>query len=353
MKHNTNEKGGSELSKGHKPFGFEETLHKHMEEWRRRQDFIDGLFKESECLATKNPLLGIERLFVRVTRMRDSVERYLFSHYGFEATWPGAQAIRDYLERSERSPSTPKEWADFWAGWIHWVALEVAVARMCEIAEEAPCLDKSTFRAMRKECEQCLLHLFGCLIITCLLRTSYEKKRLDELVVSENEILGFLAGWVGTQISLQRNPRLKYSLEKEGSSAFSRLLQELPATTLIETDNLVLNGEGPTKLVNRVAKALANVGSGTPELQRDKRLANSDLANVNVVEPMQEAFVAKEELEALRTSTNLSAREDQVLDLMLEDHLEREIAQELGVSEGAVKTTKFRVRQKFKEVAGQ
>ncbi len=340
------------MSKGHKSFDFEEVVRKHMEEWRGRQGFIDELLKESECEAAKDPVLGIHLLFARVTRMRNSVEHHLSSHYGFEATRLGAQAIRDYLEGSERSPSTPKERAYFWAARINYMALEVAVARMCDLVEEAPCLDKATFRAMRKECEHCLLHLFGCLIATYLLRTSYEKKRLDELV-SEKEILGFLTGWVATQISLERNQRLAHSLKEVSKSAFARLLQELPATTLIELDNLVREAEQPSKLARRVTRHLEKVGSEAIN-QRPGKIVQSDyISDETTDKTTLEEFAVKEKLEALRASTKLSAKEDQVLELMLKDYLDREIAQELGVDEGSVKTTKFRMRQKLKQAAGR
>jgi len=340
------------LNKGHKPFDFEVAVRKHIEEWRRRQAFINNLLQESEREATNDPVSGIKRLFVRVRSMRDSVERYLFGRYGFEAARLGAQAIGDYLERSELSPGTPKEWADFWTARIHWMTLEVAVTRMCDVVEEAPRLDKDCYRAMRKECEQSLMHLFGCLIAAYFLRTSYEKKRLDKLV-SEKEILGFLAGWVGAQISLGRNQRLAHSLKEVSTFARTGLLQELPATTLIELDRLVKEGKQPSKLRNYVTQHLEKAGSQAAYLQREGKLAADGLSDATIGKSGLEEFMAKEKLEALRASANLSAREDQVLELMLKDQLDREIASNLGIAEGSVKTLKHRVREKLKEAAGQ
>ncbi len=344
-------KGGSKLSEGHKPFDFEVAVRKHIQEWRRRQAFINNLLQESEREATNDPVSGIERLFVRFTSMRDSVEGYLFGRYGFEAARLGAQAIRDYLETSERSPSGPKEWADFWTARIHWMALEVAVIRMCDVVEEAPRLDKDCYRAMRKECEQSLMHLFGCLMAAYFLRTSYEKKRLDELV-SEKEILGYFAGWVGAQISLGRNQRLAHSLKEVSNSAFARLLQELPATTLIELDNLVREAAQPSELARRVARHLEKGGNQSGYLQRRGKLVEDESSDAPMEEPMLKEFLLKEQVHALRVSAKLSAREDQVLELMLKDYLDREIASRLGVDEGSVKTTKFRMRKKLKQAAG-
>ncbi len=345
-------KGGSKLSKEDKPFDLEVAVRKHIGEWRRRQAFINNLLQESERETTNDPVSSAERLFVRVASMRDSVERYLFGRYGFEAARLGAQAIGDYLERSELSPGTPKQWADFWTARIHWVALEVAVIRMCDVVEEAPRLDKDCYRAMRKECEQSLMHLFGCLMAAYFLRTSYEKKRLDELV-SEKEILGYLAGWVGAQISLGRNQRLAHSLKEVSNSAFARLLQELPATTLIELDNLVREAAQPSELSRRVTRHLEKAGSEAINQKPGKIVQADHVLDEAINKTPLEEFAAKEKLEALRASTKLSAREDQVLELMLKDYLDREIACELGIDEGSVKTTKFRMREKLTRAAGR
>ncbi len=88
--------------------------------------------------------------------------------------------------------------------------------------------------------------------------------------------------------------------------------------------------------------------------QRPGKIVQTDhISDETTDKTTLEEFAAKEKLEALRASTKLSAREDQVLELILKDYLDREIACELGIDEGSVKTIKFRMRQKFKEVAGQ
>jgi DNA-directed RNA polymerase specialized sigma24 family protein len=152
---------------------------------------------------------------------------------------------------------------------------------------------------------------------------------------------------------LERNQRLAHSLKEVSKSAFARLLQELPATTLIELDNLVREAEQPSKLARRVTRHLEKAGSEAIN-QRPGKIVQSDyISDETTDKTTLEEFAAKEKLEALRASTKLSAREDQVLELMLRDYLDREIACELGIDEGSVKTTKFRMRQKLKQAAGR
>jgi len=88
-------------------------------------------------------------------------------------------------------------------------------------------------------------------------------------------------------------------------------------------------------------------------LQRSGKLVADESSDAPMEEPMLKEFLLKEQVHALRVSAKLSAREDQVLELMLKGRLDREIAQELRVAEGSVKTTKFRMRQKLSKAAGR
>ncbi len=355
MKHNTNEKGDSKMNK---PFDLIKEVDKRRQECRERKAYIERLLEEPVRLARENPAIGIDALRALTEAGRRLYRSYLRSRFGYRVWATDYPFIRcgtlrpERIVKPKRLPNDTGEAACFTHVLTEWVVWDMAWISIHKVANGSSCLDEKAFQEMRRACLLSLVHMFDTSQIRLALGKSYADGRIDEVVRGEQSIT-WLSSWVGAQISLDRNSRLKYSLEKEGSSAFSRLLQELPATTLIETDNLVHEGEGPTKLVNRVAKALANVGSGTPESERDKRLANSDLADVNVAEPMQEAFVAKEKLEALRASAKLSAGEDQIFELLLKDYLDREIACELGIEEGSVKTTKFRMRQKLRKAAGR
>ncbi len=342
----------------HRPFDLREEMDKRRRERREREAYIHGLLREPARLAREDPAIGIRALFTLTEGGRRLYRRYLRTRFGYRVWGSDYPLIRygtlrpERIVKPERLPSDVGEAICFTDALTEWVVWDMVWISIRKVVNGSSCLDEETFQEMYRVCLLSLVRMFDTSRIRLALGKSYADGRIDEVVRGEQSIT-WLSSWVGARISLDRNSRLKYSLQKESSSPFSRLLQELPATTLIETDNLVREGERPTELVNRVTKTLANVGSGTPESGRDKRLANSDLANVNVAEPMQEAFLAKEKLEALRVSAKLSAREDQVLELMLEDHLDREIASRLGVDEGSVKTTKFRMRQKLKQAAGR
>ncbi len=75
-------------------------------------------------------------------------------------------------------------------------------------------------------------------------------------------------------------------------------------------------------------------------LKLGKVVQSDYISDETTDETTLEEFAAKEQLEALRVSAKLSAREDQVLELILKDYLDREIACELGIDEGSVKTIK-------------
>ncbi len=346
--------GGRELNKRNTFSDLNEQVRQQMKVWRAREASVEELLKKSDELADVNPLLGAWSLFDLIRNGRRLYGRYLRSRFGYKVGSKDFNSTRvDRLVRPERMYSNDEELTLFVLRFAEWAAYEGAfIMLMPDLQEKGACTDQDTYRAWRSKCRRALLQVYGATIAKMRLSKSYADKRLDSSLSREPEIIWF-SGWVGAQISLQRNLRLKYSLEKEGHSPFSKLLQELPATTLIETDNLVREEEKPTKLVSRVTKHLANNGSGTPELARDKELASSDLASVTIAEPMLEAFSAKEKLEALRASTKLSKREDQVLELMLKDQLDREIASNLGIAEGSLKSLKHRVREKLKGAAGQ
>ena len=202
---------------------------------------------------------------------------------------------------------------------------------------------------MHRACLKCVAHHFDTLRLQEVLAHSYRNKRLDPALT---HALGaaWISSWVGAQISLQSNPRLKYALEKGGYSARPKLWQELPATTLIECDNIVREEKKVTDLVNSVSTHLANTGSGTPENDRDNRLAIQDLSAVTTEETMLEEFLLKEELSTRIASLKLSKRELEVLQLVREGYRYKEIAIELDIDEGTVKTHMHRIRKK---AAGQ
>ncbi len=345
--------GGRELNKSNTFSDLNERVRQQMKVWRAREASVEELLKKSDELADVNPLLGIWSLFDLIRSGRRLYGRYLRSRFGYKVGSKDFNSTRvDRLIRPERMYSNDEEFTLFVLRFAEWAAYEGAfIMLMPDLQEKGACTDQDTYRAWRAKCRCALLEVYGATIAKMRLSKSYADKCLDGSVSREPEIIWF-SGWVGAQISLGRNRRLNYSLEEVSTSARTGLLQELPATTLIELDRLVKEGKQPSKLRNYVTQHLEKAGSQAAYLQREGKLATDDLSDAATDEIRLEEFMAKERLEALRASANLSTREDQVLELMLKDLRDREIASNLGIAEGSVKTLKHRVREKLKGAAG-
>ncbi len=232
-------------------------------------------------------------------------------------------------------------------------------------AEEASSVDKDTYKMVRKEFAYHLEKMPGVYTSDLMLRQSLAEERDYVEVVDERQI-AWLSGWVGSQISVGRNKRLAsalkcmgtYGLEDKSGSPSSttlqdRLMRELPAITLVELGDFQQDPTRLSKLKSRVARHLEKGENPSDYLQRKGELAADDPSDAPMDELMLEEFFLKEQINALKISAKLSKREDQVLKLVLEGRLEREIASELGMVEGTVKTYKSRVRQKLQKAAGE
>jgi hypothetical protein len=156
-----------------------------------------------------------------------------------------------------------------------------------------------------------------------------------------------LTGWVATRISLAVSPRLRAALDNvQGTSAFDQLLQGLAGATAIEWASL--ERDGPLAvLVARAALRLEKEGNEAVKLNLQSKLAAEGLDDgLGTDEPDLEEFTLREELRAVKGAAGLSEQEYQVLQLALEEHPQDAIAEELGVTVGAVKKVKWRVRTK-------
>jgi DNA-binding NarL/FixJ family response regulator len=350
-------KGGNELIKRHKSFDLREEIGERRRERRERKAYIEGLLEGPVRLAKEDPAVGIRALLTLTEGGRRMYSRYLRSRFGYKVWGTDYTFIRcgtlraERIVRPERMPSDIGEAICFTDALTEWVVWDMAWVSIHKVANVSSGLDEEAFQEMHDVCLLGLVRMFGTSRIRLALSNSYAGKRIDEVARGEQSIT-WLASWVGAQISLGRNQRLAHSLKEVCDSAFAGLLQELPATTLIELDNLVREAEHPSKLVTLVTRHLEKAGSEAIN-QKPGKIVHTDHGLDEAINktPLEE-FVAKEKLEALRASTKLSAREDQVLELMLKHYLDREIACELGIDEGSVKTTKFRMRQKLKQAAG-
>jgi RNA polymerase sigma factor (sigma-70 family) len=143
------------------------------------------------------------------------------------------------------------------------------------------------------------------------------------------------AGWADGHIWLYQ--RLADALESEGSIK----RQALPAASFSgwaeRTPGEPLTGKGST--VNRIAELLAKKkgqGKEAPSEQVD-----------GIELGFEDRVLARLEMEDLVRRAELSNREAQVLFLSLQEYTQKEIAEELGVAEGTVKSLWSRARQKI------
>ncbi len=334
--------------------GLDEQIRQQIEAWRKREACTEELLDRCDRLADVNPLLGVWGLFDTIRSGRRLYKRYLRSRFGYKVGSKDFKSTtRDRFIRPQRLPNNAEENTLYTFMFAEWAAYEGAfIVLMPTLERELTRPDTDEYRALRKECRRILLGVYGAVVAKLRLSRSYADNRLHASVCGEREIAWF-SGWVAAQTSLERNQRLARSLKEVSNSAFGGFLQELPGTTLIELDNLVRKTEQPSKLARRVARHLEKAGSQAIN-QKPGKIVQADYTSDGTIdETTLEEFVAKEKLETLRASTKLSAREDQVLELMLKDYLDREIACELGINEGSVKTTKFRMREKLTQAAGR
>jgi hypothetical protein len=323
---------------------------------RKHNALIEVHLRDADEWAILDPVVGAAFLLAKVEGERRLSRRYLRSRFGFKVARLGPNPSAGRFLKSERLPCSAEEKELCFHMIGEWAARELAFRCMNEaIAKRAshPYIDAGeAYRAVRNEYSWGL-GMLGSIKVGLLLRTSYEDERLSDPILQEESIALF-SGWVGARINLQHNKRLEHSLKKEGHSPRTKLLEELPATTVIGCGNLVNEGKLPSELVNEVTTLLEKAGSSdTSEMARDNRRTDSDPSDVTTDEPPLQEFLAKEELNALIASLKLSKREGQVLELRLKGCLIREIASELEITENTVKTHMTRIRDKYERVIGR
>jgi hypothetical protein len=347
----------TELNKEHELLDFDlnRAINEHMQEERRarrnNEAMLQEHLKKADDLVSRDPEQGIGYLFSTAIETRRVYRRFLRRRFGYKVTPLFGSRAQSRFITAERMPSNGTENALFAARWGDWAAWEVLFSVMYADIKRAPRLDKVTYQSVRKVFSYSV-RLVDIARIMLLLAESYRDGHISSALLDEGW-MQYFSGWVGAQIAPSRYPDLRYALEKEGNSYSHQLLEELPAATVIELDNLVQDGVMPHKLVNRVSTQLRNAGSGTPEKKRDNRRTDSDPSDVNIYEPLIDEFLAKEDVNRLKASANLTERQRQILDLHLEGKLDREIADELGTVKGTISRTLHTIRNKLKPASGQ
>jgi RNA polymerase sigma factor (sigma-70 family) len=345
----------SKLNKGHKTFDFDKEIRKHEEGFRQKtaheKALLNKMLEESDRRASTDPSLGIKYLLETVIDFRDALKSWLRNRFGYEVPPLGIKTTTARFVIPERVPGDPSEIALFVILLGEAAAKELALNRMGSFLKKITCLDKDTYQAMRKECIQGLRAVHDLQVGMLLaLSNSYTEGHLAD-VLKDKDYIAWFAGSLKAQIKMYE--RLKLSLEELGGSADSRLLKELPAVTLIELDEIVQEGSPPTELRNHVANHLANMRQRPLSPEQREKLVASDRPDSSPRVPLSQEFLAKEEFQALVASANLAERQRQILELQLEGKHYREIADELEITEGTVKSTMYDVREKLRQAAGQ
>jgi hypothetical protein len=261
---------------------------------RRKQDaFTEEHLRDADEWALLEPTIGIAFLLAKVERERRFSRRYLRSRFGFKVARLGTNPSAGRFLKPGRLPSSAEEKVLCFHMIGEWMAREAAFQSMSEaIAKRVayPYVDVGElYRAVRKEYSWGL-GMVDTFKIGLLLRPSYEDKRLNGPILQE-ESIALLSGWLGTQINLESNKRIAHALKKENRSIRTKLLEELPATTIIGCDNLVGEGKLPSKLFKEVTHLLEKSGSSkTCEKKRDDQRADSDPSDVTTDEPLLQEF---------------------------------------------------------------
>lgn len=336
-------------------FDFDKKIREHQEEFRqktaREKAVVGKMLEESDRRASTDPSLGISYLLETIMDFRDALKSWLRDEFGYEVPPLSIKTTTSRFVVPDRVPDDAKEVALFIVLLGEAAAKELALSRMASVLKKTTCLDKDTYQAMREECIKGLRAVHDLQVGMMLaLSNSYTEGRLAD-VLKGKEYIAWFAGSLRAQLKMYG--RLKHSLEELGGSPGSRLLKELPAVTLIELDELVQEGSPPTELRNRVADHLADMRQRPLSQKEREKLVALDRPESQPSEPLSQEFLAKEEMNRLIASANLTEREFRILELRLEGKLYRAIGDELGITEGTVKTTMSNVSKKLRQAAGQ
>ena len=155
-----------------------------------------------------------------------------------------------------------------------------------------------------------------------------------------------VSAWAATNLSLDRNARLRAALSGSTSSPFERLLLELPAAALLAWSEIA-PGAASGEFLNRIAHLIEQEGASS-DAGIDRELPVAPDVEVELFTRAEEA---SHELAMLREQAQLSPREAEVLDLGRAGYKGAEIAEQLGIKPGTVKATASHAREKLRRAA--
>jgi DNA-binding CsgD family transcriptional regulator len=190
----------------------------------------------------------------------------------------------------------------------------------------------------------------------------------DEAPLLREALAMNLAGWVGSTMSVStkwpHTRRLAGVLEAEarrlGMPREALFLEHLPAEGLAAVQEEPADDDwDPQRIINRVSDRLAQWGVAPEGSDPAVSTAFEELTDRASGFAAEQEFWAEEaaasaraDAEELIERARLAPRERQVFDLDQQGRAGKEIGGILGITEGAVKSTLFRVRQKLDRAAG-
>jgi RNA polymerase sigma factor (sigma-70 family) len=164
----------------------------------------------------------------------------------------------------------------------------------------------------------------------------------EQLLVDE-------AGWAGSQLNSNLNPRLHTALNGWGGSVSENLAQGLPGAVLAAYGALAEDEQHSGSFLTQIAKDLENMGGeSTSRPGKLTSLPPDEALRAPEDEQMAE-LERKEILDALEQAAGLSPQQAAVWQRLRRGMRISEIAAELGVSENSVSVQKHNAIKKLKE----
>jgi DNA-binding CsgD family transcriptional regulator len=151
-----------------------------------------------------------------------------------------------------------------------------------------------------------------------------------------------LSAWSAVFISRGKAPRLKRALADEDTTLF----EALPPAAFVsfadwDPNEPLRPGTGKTSLVSRVSAHISDWGHEAT--LRPERVVAEPPSETSAADEVTERALAEFALREGRRAV-LSEREYQIVELILQNFTEAEIAEKLGIAVGTVKKTRSRVR---------
>jgi DNA-binding CsgD family transcriptional regulator len=254
-------------------------------------------------------------------RVRSIGHEFRFRRYSVVNTW--------------RTPRTRREESLYETTRHHIMKLEAIISVLLAAAEKADATPEGEERALSETFLRCLRRI-PTLYGVDMLRAQDPDLQCGATLA--------LSAWLRVFISTGKAPRLKRALADEDTTLF----EALPPAAIVgfadwDTNEPLRPGTGKTSLVSRVSAHLSD--RGHEATLRPEDVVAEPPSETSAADEVTERALAEFTLREGRRAV-LSKREYQIVELILQNFTEAEIAEKLGIALGTVKKTRSRVRHK-------